>query len=77
MMEAKKTKIKFEDIKDGDLIEAVNTMHGVKYTQLGIAFEKVQTPQGDYEWRTSQGGSVTVEDDEDEIYRIEFNDSGE
>ena len=65
-----KTKIKFEDIKAGDLIEAVSTMYGVKYTQLGIAFEKVKTTQGDYVWQTSQGGNITVEDDKDDIFRV-------
>jgi hypothetical protein len=67
----KKTKIAFEDIKAGDLIEAVAVINGIKYTGTGIAFEKTKTKQGDAEWQTSEGGTITIEDDEDAIYRID------
>lgn len=62
--------IQFSEIKAGDLITAVSVHHGVRYSQTGVAFEMFKTPQGDGEWRTSQGGTITVEDDEDTIYRM-------
>lgn len=67
----KKTKIAFEDIKAGDLLEVVAVINGIKYTGTGIAFEKSKTKQGDSEWQTSEGGTLTIEDDEDAIYRID------
>ena len=70
MEQVSKEQIPFEEIKAGDFIEAVSVAHGVRYVQSGIAFEKFRTPQGDSEWRTSQGGTITVEDDEDVIFRV-------
>lgn len=67
----KKTKIAFGDIKAGDLIEASFTAHGVRISSTGTAFEAVKTTQGDLMWQTSQGGLITVEDDGDDIFRVE------
>jgi len=73
----KKTKIEFKDIKAGDLIEAVAVINGIKYTGTGVAFEKSKTKQGDSEWQTSEGGTITIEDDEDTIYRVDVFGEGE
>lgn len=51
-----KTKIKFADIKAGDLIEVVDSIHGVKTVDTGVAFEKQEIEHGFTDWLTSQGG---------------------
>ena len=38
----KKTKIKYEDIKAGDLIQTVESAFGVKWELTGIAYEKIE-----------------------------------
>lgn len=52
----KKTKIKFEDIKAGDLLEIVDNIHGIKIVEAGVAFEKQTIMSGFTDWLTSQGG---------------------
>lgn len=54
----KKTKIAFEDIKAGDLLEVVEEMHGVKTVETAIAFEKQEINHGFSDWLTSQGGLI-------------------
>lgn len=69
----KKTKIAFEDIKAGDLLEAISTNHGIKTVLTGVAFEKFGRSR-DEEWRTSQGGTIVAAwdlYDGDEIYRVD------
>lgn len=67
----KKTKITFEDIKAGDLIQTLDNVHGVKWELTGIAYELADLGQGDAEWRTSQGGALVDNVSEDAIYRID------
>lgn len=66
----KKTKINFEDIQAGDLIEVVGSYQGVKSVQTGIAFESDKV-DGETIWMTAQGGAVAMEWDRDDIYRID------
>lgn len=67
----KKTRIKFEDIKAGDLIETSYTAHGVKEVLTGIVFEKKTTRSGFTEWSTAQGGLLVDDVNEVAIYRID------
>lgn len=71
----KKTKIRYEDIKAGDLIEVVDKEHGVKMVYTGIVFEKVHVFGFD-EWRTSQGGVVITSAEEDvSILRVDVSET--
>lgn len=65
-----KTKIEFKDIRAGDLIEAVDKAHGVKMAFTGVAFEKFGL-EGEEEWHTSQGGTIVMDLDDSEIWRID------
>lgn len=69
----KKTKIKYEDIKAGDLIEVVANEFGVKSVYTGIAFEKVVIHGGEAtSWDSSEGGTIVGSWEEGEtIYRID------
>lgn len=66
-----KTKIEFEDIAAGDLIQTADKVHGVKWELTGIAFELVDLGQGDLEWRTSQGGALVDNVADEAIWRID------
>lgn len=67
----KKTKIKFEDIQAGDLLEVVGNLSGVKSVVTGIAFESDTAPDGEIIWMTSEGGAIVFQWDRDAIYRVE------
>ncbi len=78
----KKTKIKYEDIKAGDLIEAVFVDFGVKNVLTGVAFEQdVLTTGGSPVqqtwWKTSEGGMIVTKEEKAEIYRIDVLERGE
>ncbi len=68
-----KTKIAFEDIKAGDLLEVVNKQYGVRSVFTGIAFELDEDfpAPGSSMWKTSEGGFLVVTEDADVIYRID------
>ena len=70
-----KTKIKFEDIKAGDLLEVVLKEFGVKSVLTGIAYEKETMETGVSRdtiwWSTSEGGMIVNTDEESAIYRID------
>lgn len=72
----KKTKINFEDIKAGDLIEVVNKSDGVKRVETGIAFTKQEDYMSGYAaWLTSEMGLLTLEGDiNDSLSRIDVSD---
>ena len=68
----KKTRIDFEEIQPGELIEVVHVADGVKTVETGIAFEY----DGDYvsgygSWFTSEAGLLVLEDDANKIYRVD------
>ena len=69
----KKTKIKFEDIKAGDLIEVVKTEYGVKNSHTGVVFEceKDFGAPGMDAWKTVQDGILAVSNNGETIYRID------
>lgn len=68
----KKTKIGFDEIKAGDLIEVVGKADGVKYVTTGIAFEFEDDYISGYgAWFTSEVGLLAVDGDTDEFYRID------
>lgn len=67
----KKTKIAFEDIKSGDLLEVVHKASGVHEVLTGIAFESEKDHQGETVWMTSEGGAIALEWDRDTIYRVD------
>jgi len=73
-----KTKIAFEDIRAGDLIECVRRLDGVKSVHTGIAFEYDEgfMAPSMSAWKTSEGGLLIVSDDSDAIYRIDVLGSG-
>jgi hypothetical protein len=68
----KKTKIEFSEIKPGDEIEVVSEVYGVKNIGSGIAHEI----DGDFTsgygaWYTEEGGVLVIEDDTQDIYRVD------
>jgi hypothetical protein len=68
----KKTKIEFSEIKPGDEIEVVSEVYGVKNIGSGIAHEI----DGDFAsgygaWYTEEGGVLVIEDDTQDIYRVD------
>jgi hypothetical protein len=69
----KKTKIAFEDIKAGDLIEVNKTEYGVKNQHTGIAFELERdfAAPGTDAWKTSEDGIISVSNNGETIYRID------
>jgi len=71
----KKTKIKFEDIKAGDLLEVVVKEFGVKSVMTGIAFhlEVMETgvSRETVWWSTSEGGMIVNTDEDSEIWRVD------
>lgn len=77
----KKTKIAFEDIQAGDLLEVTIVDCGVKYVLTGIAYEFEVLEAGSFDpvsmWNTSDGGMI-VADEEDGavIYRIDVREVG-
>lgn len=69
-----KTKIAFEDIKAGDLIEVTFVDFGVKNVLTGIAFETDSLNQGGLTqtwWKTSEGGMIVTKEENADIYRID------
>lgn len=70
-----RTKIKFEDIKAGDLLEVVVVEFGVKSVMTGIAFKREVMETGvsreSIWWATSEGGMIVNTDEESTIYRID------
>ncbi len=67
-----KTKIEFNEIQPGDLIEVVDESDGVKTVETGTAHEF----DGDYisgygSWHTEEGGLLVIEDARQEIYRVD------
>lgn len=66
----KKTKIKYEDIKAGDLLQTVESAHGVKWELTGIAYEKIEHGE-DSTWQTSQGGDLVGSLEDVAIYRLQ------
>lgn len=72
----KKTKIAFEDIKAGDLLEVVLVDGGVKAVLTGIAFQKEEVNAGWQDahvfWSTSEGSMVVAKHEEGAtIYRVD------
>lgn len=71
----KKTKITFEDIKAGDLLEVVIKIDGVKSVITGIAFEQTGLQIGEHDvqvwWDTSEGGMIVNKHEESDIYRVD------
>lgn len=72
----KKTKITFEDIKAGDLLEVVLVDNGVKSVLTGIAFNLDTLWEGDERvhrfWATSDGGMIIADEEVNAvIYRID------
>lgn len=71
----KKTKIAFEDIKAGDLLEVVIKVDGVKSVITGIAFEQTGLQIGEHDvqvwWDTSEGGMIVNKHEESDIYRVD------
>lgn len=71
----KKTKIAFEDIKAGDLLEVVVRDAGVKSVVTGVAFLKEAvtiSPDGPEEmWLTSERGMVVAGGEDALIYRVD------
>lgn len=71
----KKTRIAFEDIKAGDLLEVVVKEFGVKSVMTGIAFKLERMDSGVSRetiwWATSEGGMIVNTDEDSAIYRIE------
>jgi hypothetical protein len=68
-----KTKIAFDEIQAGDLLESVGKHDGVKVVVTGIAFvfeKNFLGPEMDA-WKTSENGLLVVSGDEDTIYRID------
>jgi hypothetical protein len=72
----KKTKIKFEDIKAGDLLEVVVIDDGVKSVLTAVAFEieTLKIGQRDVQvwWKTSEGGMIVTKEEEAGIFRLEI-----
>lgn len=67
-----KTKITFEEIKPGDQLEIVDETDGVRSVESGTAHEY----DGDYisgfgSWYTSDGGLLVIEDDRQDIFRVD------
>ncbi len=67
-----KTKIEFAEIEPGDLLEIVDESDGVKTVETGTAHEY----DGDYisgygSWYTEEGGLLVIEDDTQDIYRVD------
>jgi hypothetical protein len=76
-----KTKIAFEDIRAGDLLEVVVVDSGVKTVLTGIAFhEQDWMPKSQprrHWWETSEGGMIAVAGEEGGvIYRIDVREVG-
>lgn len=71
----KKTRIAFEDIKAGDLLEVIVKEFGVKSVMTGIAFKLETMDSGKSRptiwWATSEGGMIVNTDEESAIYRID------
>jgi TusA-related sulfurtransferase len=72
----KKTRIAFEDIKAGDLIEVVIVDGGAKSVVTGIAFKKEEINREWQDahvfWSTSEGSMVAVKDEQlATIYRVD------
>lgn len=71
----KRTKIKFEDIKAGDLLEVVLVDNGVKSVLTGTAFKLEILWDGDERthvyWATSEGGMVVNDEEGADIWRID------
>lgn len=71
----KKTKIAFEDIKAGDLLEIVTSDCGVKIVATGIAFAQDVFDAGrgepEVHWITSERGLVVAKSEGAAIYRID------
>lgn len=71
----KKTKIAFEDIRAGDLLEVTIVDCGVKSVVTGIAFEMeiVGSFEANHLWLTSEGGMIVAKSEESAvIHRIEI-----
>ena len=68
-----RTKIKFEDIRAGDLLEVVSKQYGVKSVFTGIAFELDEDypAPGSHMWKTAEGGFLVITEDDDTIYRVD------
>lgn len=67
-----KTKIEFDEIQPGDQLEIVDETDGVRSVESGIAHEY----DGDYisgfgSWYTEEGGLLVIEDDRQDIYRVD------
>jgi len=71
----KKTKIKFEDIKAGDLLEVVVKEFGVRSVMTGVAFKMETMDSGKSRpsiwWATSEDGMLVNTDEDSAIYRID------
>lgn len=71
----KKTKIAFEDIKAGDLLEVVVLDAGVKSVLTGVAFKLEILWDGDERthvyWATSEGGMIVNDEEGAVIHRVE------
>ena len=70
-----KTKIAFDEIQAGDLLEIVSVEQGIKAVMTGIAFEKFER-QGEIQWETAQGGLIAANYSGEEIYRIDVKEAG-
>lgn len=70
-----KTKLKFEDIKAGDLLEVVLVDNGVKSVLTGTAFKLEILWDGDERthvyWATSEGGMIVNDEEGADIWRID------
>jgi TusA-related sulfurtransferase len=75
-----KTRIAFEDVKAGDLLEVVVVNSGVKSVITAIAFQREELVTGrDWKgneerqvlWNTSEGGMIVANGEEAVIYRID------
>lgn len=70
-----KTKIAYEDIKAGDLIEVSFVDFGVKNVLTGIAFEQDTMSMGhgltQTWWKSSEGGMIVTKEENADIYRID------
>lgn len=75
-----KTKIAFEDIRAGDLLEVVVKDFGVKSVLTGIAFKLERMDTGvsreSIWWATSEGGMIVNTDEDAAIYRIDVREVG-
>jgi len=68
-----RTKIKFEDIKAGDMLYVVGKHAGLKMETTGIAFEKTGNDTAGHYWMTSEGGTLIDDRYDDEvIYRLDL-----